>query len=106
MVVLYIKNFHTGVLDTTGSPRGVFMIAATQSKTKSLSGWAAQKSKVALGNSQYRGRGGGGWVAVPKCEIAIDYKYGRFTHPLPRTVLTVSKRDVLTGIQTAFERCG
>ena len=38
---------------------------------------------------------GSGWVAVPKCEIAIDYKYDRFTHPLPRTVLTVSKRDVL-----------
>jgi hypothetical protein len=37
-----------------------------------------------------------GWVALPKCEIAIDYKYDRFTHPLPRTVLTVSKRDVLT----------
>jgi hypothetical protein len=37
-----------------------------------------------------------GWVAVPKCETAIDYKYARFTHPLPRTVLTVSKRDVLT----------
>jgi hypothetical protein len=34
-----------------------------------------------------------GWVAVPKCEIAIDYKYDRFTHPLPRTVLTVSKCD-------------
>jgi hypothetical protein len=29
-------------------------------------------------------------------EIAIDYEYDRFTHPLPRTVLTVSKRDVLT----------
>jgi hypothetical protein len=39
---------------------------------------------------------GSGWVAVPKCEIAIDYEYDRFTHPLPRTVLTVSKRDVLT----------
>jgi hypothetical protein len=38
---------------------------------------------------------GSGWVAVPKCEIAIDYKHDRFTHPLPRTVLTVSKRDVL-----------
>jgi hypothetical protein len=49
---------------------------------------------------------GSGWVAVPKCGIAIDYKYDRFTHPQPRTVLTVSKRDVLTGIQTAFERCG
>jgi hypothetical protein len=36
---------------------------------------------------------GSGWVAVPKCEIAIDYEYDRFTHPLPRTVLTVSKRD-------------
>jgi hypothetical protein len=36
---------------------------------------------------------GSGWVAVPKCEIAIDYKYDRFTHPLPRTVLTVSKCD-------------
>jgi hypothetical protein len=35
-------------------------------------------------------------VAVPKCEIAIDYECDRFTHPLPRTVLTVSKRDVLT----------
>jgi hypothetical protein len=35
---------------------------------------------------------GSGWVAVPKCEIAIDYEYDRFTHPLPRTVLTVSKR--------------
>jgi hypothetical protein len=34
---------------------------------------------------------GSGWVAVPKCEIAIDYEYDRFTHPLPRTVLTVSK---------------
>jgi hypothetical protein len=32
----------------------------------------------------------------PECEIAIDYEYDRFTHPLPRTVLTVSKRDVLT----------
>jgi hypothetical protein len=32
----------------------------------------------------------------PKCGIAIDYEYDRFTHPLPRTVLTVSKRDVLT----------
>jgi hypothetical protein len=31
--------------------------------------------------------------AVPKCEIAIDYEYDRFTHPLPRTVLTVSKYD-------------
>jgi hypothetical protein len=31
--------------------------------------------------------------AVPKCEIAIDYEYDRFTHPLPRTVLTVSKGD-------------
>jgi hypothetical protein len=30
----------------------------------------------------------------PKCEIAIDYEYERFTHPLPRTVLTVSKRGV------------
>jgi hypothetical protein len=39
---------------------------------------------------------GSGWVAVPKCEIAIDYEYDRFTHPLPRTVLTVSKCDVLT----------
>jgi hypothetical protein len=39
---------------------------------------------------------GSGWVAVPKCEIAIDYEYDRFTHPLPRTVLTVAKRDVLT----------
>jgi hypothetical protein len=39
---------------------------------------------------------GSGWVAVPKCEIAIDYEYDRFTHPLLRTVLTVSKRDVLT----------
>jgi hypothetical protein len=39
---------------------------------------------------------GSGWVAVPKCEIAIAYEYDRFTHPLPRTVLTVSKRDVLT----------
>ena len=39
---------------------------------------------------------GSGWVAVPKCEIAIDYEFDRFTHPLPRTVLTVSKRDVLT----------
>jgi len=39
---------------------------------------------------------GSGWVAVPKCEIAIDYEYDRFTHPLPRTVLTVSKRDALT----------
>jgi hypothetical protein len=37
---------------------------------------------------------GSGWVAVPKFEIAIDYEYDRFTHPLPRTVLTVSKRDV------------
>jgi hypothetical protein len=27
---------------------------------------------------------------------AIDYEYDRFTHPLPRTVLTISKRDVLT----------
>jgi hypothetical protein len=36
---------------------------------------------------------GSGWVAVPKCGIAIDYEYDRFTHPLPRTVLTVSKRD-------------
>jgi hypothetical protein len=36
---------------------------------------------------------GSGWVAVPKCGIAIDYKYDRFTHPLPRTVLTVSKCD-------------
>jgi hypothetical protein len=35
-------------------------------------------------------------MGVPKCEIAIDYEYDRFTHPLPRTVLTVSKRDVLT----------
>ena len=70
------------------------MIAATQTKTKSLSGWAAQKSKVALGTvSTVRGSG---WVAVPKCEIAIDYEYDHFTHPLPRTVLTVSKRDVLT----------
>jgi hypothetical protein len=32
----------------------------------------------------------------PECEIAIDYEYDRFTHPLPRTVLTVSKCDVLT----------
>jgi hypothetical protein len=24
---------------------------------------------------------GSGWVAVPKCEIAIDYEYDRFTHP-------------------------
>jgi hypothetical protein len=39
---------------------------------------------------------GSGWVAVRKCEIAIDYEYDRFTHPLPRTVLTVSKCDVLT----------
>jgi hypothetical protein len=39
---------------------------------------------------------GSGWVAVAKCEIAIDYEYDRFTHPLPRTVLTISKRDVLT----------
>jgi hypothetical protein len=39
---------------------------------------------------------GSGWVTVPKCEIAIDYEYDRFTHPLPRTVLTVSKCDVLT----------
>ena len=41
---------------------------------------------------------GSGWVAIPKCEIAIDHKYDRFTHPLPRTVLTVSKlpRMVLT----------
>jgi hypothetical protein len=37
---------------------------------------------------------GSGWVAVPKFEIAIDYEYDRFTHPLPRTVLTVSKLDV------------
>jgi hypothetical protein len=37
---------------------------------------------------------------IPKCEIAIDYEYDRFTHPLSRTVLTVSKRDVLT-----FEAC-
>jgi hypothetical protein len=34
--------------------------------------------------------------SVPKCEIAIDYEYDRFTHPLPRTVPTVSKRHVLT----------
>jgi hypothetical protein len=39
---------------------------------------------------------GSGWVAVPKREVAIDYKYDRFTHPLPRTVLNISKRDVLT----------
>jgi hypothetical protein len=32
----------------------------------------------------------------PEMRIAIDYEYDRFTHPLPRTVLTVSKRDVLT----------
>jgi hypothetical protein len=32
----------------------------------------------------------------PKCGIAIDYEYDHFTPPLPRTVLTVSKRDVLT----------
>jgi hypothetical protein len=36
---------------------------------------------------------GSGWVAIPKCEIAIDFKYDRLTHPLPRTVLTVSRRD-------------
>jgi hypothetical protein len=29
-------------------------------------------------------------------KLLFDYKYARFTHPLPRTVLTVSKRDVLT----------
>jgi hypothetical protein len=43
---------------------------------------------------------GSGRVVIPKCEIAIDYEYDRFTHPLSRTVLTVSKRDVLT-----FEAC-
>jgi hypothetical protein len=32
----------------------------------------------------------------PESEIAIDYENDRFTPPLPRTVLTVSKRDVLT----------
>jgi hypothetical protein len=37
---------------------------------------------------------GSGWVAVPKYEIAADYEYDRFTHPLPRTVLTVSKCDL------------
>jgi hypothetical protein len=56
-----------------------------------------QKSKVALGNletvSTIRGSR---WVAVPKCELLLIYKYDCFTHPLPRTVLTVSKRDVLT----------
>jgi hypothetical protein len=29
-------------------------------------------------------------------KLLFDYKYARFTHPLSRTVLTVSKRDVLT----------
>jgi hypothetical protein len=28
--------------------------------------------------------------------LLLIYKYDCFTHPLPRTVLTVSKRDVLT----------
>jgi hypothetical protein len=32
----------------------------------------------------------------PEMRIGIDYEYDRFTHSLPRTVLTVSKRDVLT----------
>jgi hypothetical protein len=32
----------------------------------------------------------------PEMRNAIDYEYDRFTHPLPRTVLTISKRDVLT----------
>jgi PIN domain nuclease of toxin-antitoxin system len=54
----------------------------------------AQKSKSHLETvSTVRGSV---WVAVPKWEIAIDYKYDRFTHPLPRTVLTVSKCEVLT----------
>jgi hypothetical protein len=29
-------------------------------------------------------------------KLLLIYKHDRFTHPLPRTVLTVSKRDVLT----------
>jgi hypothetical protein len=40
--------------------------------------------------------------SVPKCEIAIDYEYDRFTHPLPRTVLTVSKRGVPTFEQSPW----
>jgi hypothetical protein len=40
--------------------------------------------------------------SVPKCEIAIDYEYNRFTHPLPPTVLTVSKRDVPTFEQSPW----
>jgi hypothetical protein len=49
---------------------------------------------------------GSGWVAVPKCEIAIDYEYDRFTHPLPRTVLTVSKCDLLTLRQSPPDATG
>jgi hypothetical protein len=29
-------------------------------------------------------------------KLLLNYEYDRFTHPLPRTVLTVSKRNVLT----------
>ena len=47
---------------------------------------------------------GSGWVSVPKCEIASDYEYDRFTHPLPRTVLTVSKRAVLTFEARPYEK--
>jgi hypothetical protein len=47
---------------------------------------------------------GSGWVAAPKCEIAIDYEYDRFTHPLPRTVLTVCKckREQGKPVSSAF----
>jgi hypothetical protein len=64
------------------------------SPTSSLRGLCLKSPKSRLETvSTVRGSG---WVAVPKCEIAIDYEYDRFTHPLPRTVLTVSKRDVLS----------
>jgi hypothetical protein len=36
-------------------------------------------------------------------KIANDFEYERFTHPLPRTVLTSSKRVILTFEQSRAE---